>query len=137
MERVVEEWCQAYERLYDISMQQLEALKQIVPSEPDQWQQMQEWALERTEIRIEIDLLQKRLIDDLGVHKVKQIFEQRVAGIVSSTRVVTFEAARTIELAMITTGTEIQNAKNQRKLANAYSQLDQDVVESYFFDEKK
>jgi len=135
--QAVEDWYKAYERLYEISMRQLETLKQFVPAEPEQWDQIQEWAVQRIETRDEIESLQQVLINELGIQKVQQIFEQQIAGIVSSTRVVTFEASRMIERAMIVTGSEIQNAKNQRKLANAYSQTEHETVESYFFDEKK
>ena len=98
---------------------------------------MERWAKQREVIRGQIEKIQHELIGVLGEEQVKAIFQAQIASLAETARVLTFEASRKIELAMITTGSDITHTKNQRKLANAYGALDQEGQEAHFFDEKK
>lgn len=137
MNEKVQRWIAGYEKLAAISEKQLLWLKKDVPEDPEAWQEMEAWANERAHIRASIEDLQQQLLGELGEEQLKAVFHEKVASAAEAARVLTFEATRKIELAMISTGSNIQQAKAHRKLNRAYSGYSQDATEAYFFDEKK
>lgn len=137
-EQKIQAWCEAYEQLAAISMEQFTWLKENLSAEPDGWQAMQAWARRRSEIRAEIEKIQQELLDELGAEKVKAIFGQKIAKTAETARVLTFEAARKIEHAMINIGSQLDRARIHRKLTKAYADAELGSGhEAYFFDEKK
>jgi len=135
-ERKVQAWCEAYEKLAEISMEQYGWLKEKLPGDPEDWGMMQVLSDKRAEIRAEIECLQRELEDELGAERLRTIFAEKIAKTAETARVLTFESTRKIEHAMIAAGSALSRTRNSRMLAKAYA-AEPDVSEAYFIDEKK
>lgn len=132
----VREWKAGYEQLAKISMEQLTLIKSMSPEE-DLWTPVQQLTKEKTATRVEIERIQKSLMEDLGFDEMKRLFQMQIQAAAESARVLTAESAYKIETMMVTIGAELGSTKNQRKVFNAYSGMNSDDQIAYYFDEKK
>ncbi len=117
-------------------MAQLMLLKDESGAE-DLWTRLHGLSEEKMSVQAELERLQSQLEDELGGDRIRDLFQQHIRSTAESARVLTFEAARKIELMMISTGKEIGSTRNHRKVFHAYSGYARDDEISLYFDEKK
>lgn len=130
------EWKSGYESLLEISREQLVLVKGAESDEAI-WDKLRQLTEEKQGVQAKIELLQAEVEAAIGPDQLKAVFRQEIQGLAESARVLTFEAAHKIETMMISTGSELQTAKTQRKLFDAYNGMNSDDQISYYFDERK
>jgi len=129
-------WKSGYEKLFAISKEQLVLIK-TAENDEHLWDKLRQLAEERKAIQTHIENVQKDIEAHIGQDEMKSVFQRDIQSLADSARVLTFEAAYKIEVMMISIGSELQTAKTQRRLFDAYSGMNSDDQISYYFDERK
>ena len=132
----IREWKAGFEALYGISEKQLSLIKGEEPSEA-LWDRLRQLIDESKAVQAKIEGAQSELEALLDPDELRSVFREEIQSLAVSARVLTFEAAHKIETMMISTGSELQTTKTQRKLFDAYSGMNSDDQISYYFDERK
>jgi hypothetical protein len=132
----IRKWKSGYEKLLEISQDQLVLVKKAEIDEQT-WVKLRQLAEERESIQTQIESAQAEVEDLIGTEELKAVFRDEIQSLAESARVLTFESAYKIETMMISTGSELQTAKTHRIMFDAYSGIHSDSQIAYYFDERK
>jgi|GEM_PF-4753175 len=136
LQKLVDSWQRGYDRLAELSMEQYVLVKNEADEET-RWEPIARLAGEKDRLQNEMEQIQKRLIQELGLERVQRIFEERIHTPAESARLLTAETTRKIEMKMLSVGKDLGSTRTQRTVLQAYQGISAEDHMSHYFDEKK